>query len=172
MKIILLGYMSCGKSTIGKKVATMLNYPFIDLDEYIEKQEKLSITEIFEKKGEIYFRTMESKYLNELLATKEDLVLSLGGGTPCYANNMEAIVNSKNSFSIYLKASIKTLVNRLSKGKEQRPLVASLNDMDLHEFVAKHLFERNLYYLKAKFIVNIDSKAIDEVTKEVTGMLI
>lgn len=172
MKIILLGYMSCGKSTIGKKLANTLNYPFIDLDVFIEKQEKLSIKDIFEKKGEIYFRTMESKYLNELLARKEHLILSLGGGTPCYANNMEAIIYSKNSISIYLKASIKTLVKRLSKDKEQRPLVASLNDMDLHEFIAKHLFERNLYYLKAKFTVNIDSKEIEEVTKEVSELLI
>ncbi|PQJ23359.1 shikimate kinase [Tenacibaculum sp. SG-28] len=172
MKIILLGYMSCGKSSIGKMAANVLDYPFIDLDTFIEKQEKQTVKDIFKYKGEVYFRTIESKYLKELLASDDDFLLSLGGGTPCYANNMDAILNTQNTRSIYLKANINTLVSRLSKEKAQRPLVASLNNLDLHEFIAKHLFERNLYYLKANFTIHVDSKSIEEVTKELTDLLI
>ena len=91
MKITLLGYMGSGKSTVGKELAHALHIPFKDLDDYIIEKEGMSIKEIFQEKGEIYFRLQESRYLKELLHAKEDLVLALGGGTPCYADNMNAI---------------------------------------------------------------------------------
>ena len=112
MKIIVLGYMASGKSTIGKEVSKKLDMNFIDLDVYISEQEKKSISEIFKIKGEIYFRKIENLYLKELLNNEGDFVLSLGGGTPCYANNMELIQSSKAK-SIYIQASIPTLVTRL-----------------------------------------------------------
>ena len=83
----------------------------------LKKNEKTTISDIFKSKGEIYFRKLETHYLKELLETKNDLVLSLGGGTPCYSNNMELVLNTKNVKSIYLKASIPTLINRLKKKK-------------------------------------------------------
>jgi shikimate kinase len=122
MKIVLLGYMASGKSTIGREISKKLDMKFIDLDDYISKREKRSISEIFKVKGEIYFRRIESLYLSEILNSKDNFILSLGGGTPCYSNNMDLIINSE-AVSIYIKAGIKTLVSRLTAEKNKRPLV-------------------------------------------------
>jgi len=170
MKIVLIGYMASGKSTIGKYLADRLFFPFLDLDDYIEKQEKKSIANIFKDKGEIYFRQIEHKYLKEILLSKESFVLSLGGGTPCYANNM-SLINNSNVSSFYLQSSIKTLVDRLIREKNKRPLVASLENEKISEFVAKHLFERGVFYNKANFIINIDSKSTSEIVKEIRILL-
>jgi shikimate kinase len=144
MKIVLIGYMSSGKSTIGKHLADKLFLPFIDLDIYIEKKEKKSVSDIFKNKGEIYFRLIEHKYLKEILISDQKVVLSLGGGTPCYADNMN-LINTANTISFYLQTSIKVLVDRLTKEKDDRPLIASLEDNKISEFVAKHLFERRVF---------------------------
>ena len=85
MIIVLIGYMASGKSTIGRILADKLNYSFIDLDDYIEEKEQTSVSEIFKSKGEIYFRKLETTSLQALLNNKDNLVLSLGGGTPCYS---------------------------------------------------------------------------------------
>jgi shikimate kinase len=165
MKIVLLGYMASGKSTIGVEISKKLYMKFIDLDAYISEREKRSILEIFKVKGEIYFRRIESLYLSEILNSKEDFVLSLGGGTPCYGNNMELIQKS-DAKSIYIKASIKTLVARLIKEKSKRPLVADLENDQITEFVAKHLFERRFFYEQASITINTDDKSIAAITAE------
>ena len=170
MKIVLLGYMASGKSSIGKKLAKSLRMNFIDLDDYIIEKEKMSITTIFEQKGEIYFRKIENKYLKKILSKNEDFILSLGGGTPCYADNME-VINKKNIISIYLQGSISTMVKRLIKKKAKRPLIASLSDDKIPEFVAKHLFERRFYYEQAKMTIKIDDKKKSEVAKEIYKLL-
>jgi shikimate kinase len=170
MKIILLGYMASGKSTIGKEISKKLDMNFIDLDAYISKQEKKSIPEIFKIKGEIYFRRIESIYLKELLNNEGDFVLSLGGGTPCYSNNMELIQYSKAT-SIYIKASIPTLTARLLEEKDTRPLVADLENEQLTEFVAKHLFERKFFYEEASVILNTENKSIQEIVLEINSVL-
>jgi len=138
MKIIVLGYMASGKSTISKKLANKLEINSLDLDTYIAKKEGNTIEEIFKNKGEVYFRKQENKYLNELLNNPNNFVLALGGGTPCYANNIELI--AKKSTSIYLKANLNTLLKRLRVEKANRPLISNLNDEELLEFIAKHLF--------------------------------
>ena len=121
MQIVLLGYMGSGKSTVGKCLAAELKIPFLDLDDYIETGEKRSIPEIFEEKGELYFRRKEHFYLQEVLSVETDFVLSTGGGTPCYANNIEALVSSTATV-VYLKVPVIQLAKRLSKQKAQRPL--------------------------------------------------
>ena len=93
--------MGCGKSTIGKRLANKLSLKFIDLDAYIEEKEQQTIAELFATKGEIYFRLQETIYLKELLASTDDFVLSLGGGTPCYSNNMQQVLTS-TAISFYL----------------------------------------------------------------------
>lgn len=163
MKIVLLGYMASGKSTIGKKLAKSMTMNFIDLDDYIIEHEKMSIADIFKTNGEIYFRLKEHQYLKEILLKSGDFVLSLGGGTPCYANNIEEI-NKGDTISVYLNGSISTLVNRLKKKKAKRPLIASLGDDQIPEFVAKHLFERRFFYEQAKITIRIDDNTEDEVT--------
>ncbi len=169
MKIVLMGYMGSGKSTVAKQVAIGLDIPFIDLDDYIVEHENKSIAAIFKAEGEIYFRLQESKYLKQLLDQEQDLVLALGGGTPCYAKNIELIGKASESF--YLRASINTLSDRLVKEKEQRPLIASFDGEQLKEFIAKHLFERRNFYEQAKHTIAIDDKAIEEIVEEIRSKL-
>ena len=170
MKIVLLGYMASGKSSVGKKLSKKLSMSFIDLDEYIIEKEKMAISDIFKAKGEIYFRLIESTYLKEILLKKENFILSVGGGTPCYANNIEEI-NKNDTISIYLQASIPTLVKRLIKKKTKRPLIASLDDDKIPEFVAKHLFERRFFYDQAKITLKVDDKSKKKVAKELVKLL-
>ena len=162
--------MASGKSTIGREISKKLDMKFIDLDDYISKREKSSISEIFKVKGEIYFRRIESFYLSEILNSKDSIILSLGGGTPCYSNNMKLILNSEAS-SIYIKASIITLVARLTSEKNKRPLVAELENDKLTEFVAKHLFERRFFYEQASITVITEDKSIEEITTEIRILL-
>ena len=171
MKIILLGYMGSGKSTIGKSLSQVMYYPFIDLDEYIVKQEGSSISKIFEKKGEVYFRKIEHIYLKEILEKEESLVLSLGGGTPCYAKNMDIINAKEDVTSFYLQLNIPTLSQRLEKQKSTRPLVADLSEEKLTEYIAKHLFERREFYIKATHTINADNRSIQEITQEIRDAL-
>lgn len=171
MKIVLIGYMGSGKSTIGRLLAQKKNFSFIDLDNYIEEKEKMTVSDIFDEKGEIYFRKQEHLYLKELVTLKEDFVLALGGGTPCYAGNMDIVMASENTDTVYLKTSITTIAKRLVKEKSQRPLVARLNNDELTEFIAKHLFERSYFYNKAKFKLVVDNKNVKEITDELDSML-
>jgi len=168
MKIVLLGYMASGKSTIGKKLAKKLNLPFKDLDELISEKEESSIPEIFKKKGEIYFRKIESEVLQEFLKNEQNFVLAVGGGTPCYGKNLDYI--NKNTTSVYLNASIKTIYNNLSKvkNKNKRPLVSKVRSEDLEEFIAKHLFERRPFYERAVLTIDIDHKSQKEIAQEIS----
>lgn len=171
MKIVLLGYMASGKSTIGSVLAEKMQLPFIDLDAFLEEKEEMSVSHVFKSKGEIYFRKQEHLYLKELLNTEDSFVLSLGGGTPCYAGNMDVLQSFKSVVSIYLKTSIDTIVSRLLKEKSQRPLVANLNEEELTEFIAKHLFERSYYYNQSTYKLIVDNKSIEETVKDLLLIL-
>lgn len=167
-----MGYMASGKSTIGKRLAKKLNYNFIDLDDLIESKENASVSEVFKSKGEIYFRKQEALYLREQLQSKEDIILSVGGGTPCYSSNMDAILSAENAKSVYLKASIPTLIEKLMKKKATRPLIAHIETEEaMAEFIGKHLFERAYYYNQANVKVSIDGRSKKEVTKDVFDSL-
>jgi len=171
MIITLLGYMGSGKSTIGVQLATILDYRFIDLDSFIEEKEQLSVKEIFKSKGEIYFRKIETLYLKELTSQYTNVVLSVGGGTPCYSNNM-TLINSSESVSFYLKLSAKSLSSRLFLEKENRPLISHLKSKEaLHEFIAIHLFERQSYYQQASHIVNTDTLSVNETVEAIVKLL-
>ncbi|PKP13585.1 MAG: shikimate kinase [Bacteroidetes bacterium HGW-Bacteroidetes-3] len=165
MKIVLLGYMASGKSVIGRILSKKLDLQFVDLDTFIEEKEQLSIPELFETKGEIYFRKKEGEYLLELLNLKENAVISLGGGTPCYGNNMEFIKNKSTSF--YLKGTIDTIFERLKNETSQRPLVATIGMENLKEYIAKHLFERAPYYEKSDHIILINQKSVNQIVDEI-----
>jgi len=168
MNIFLIGYMASGKTTVGTALAKKLNFRFVDLDHYIENKEDMMVSEIFSLKGEIYFRKLESKYLEELINSDIKTVVSLGGGTPCYGNNLQLILDADNTLSIYLKASLNELTKRLLKDKDKRPLIAHLNsEPELLEFVGKHLFERSNYYNQANKTVIVDKKSIEEVVEEI-----
>ncbi|MCL4148551.1 UNVERIFIED_CONTAM: hypothetical protein GTU68_041866, partial [Idotea baltica] len=115
--------MASGKSLIGKKLAESLNFKFIDLDDYIEIKEKLSISEIFSNYGEIYFRKLEHLTLKALISDNQNCVISLGGGTPCYSNNLDLLLNNSEIKTLYLKVSITNLLDRIFKEKSKRPLI-------------------------------------------------
>lgn len=168
MIISLIGYMGSGKSHISKVLSQKINFKLIDLDRQISVKNKMTIPEIFEKRGEIYFRKQENQILNEILDFTEDIILSVGGGTPAYFNNMEII--NQHSESVFLQTSVKTLSERILKQKEKRPLVANIADEDLPEFIAKHLFERNVFYSQAKYKVITDGKSPEEIADEIATL--
>lgn len=161
--------MGSGKSHISKVLSQKLDVKLIDFDKEIIFRNNMSIPEIFEKRGEIFFRKQEKLLLEEILSTEKTCILSLGGGTPAYYNNIEVI--TQKSTSIYLRTSVKTLTERLLKQKQKRPLIAKISDADLPEFIAKHLFERQPYYGQAKFTVITDSKTPEEIVAEIIALL-
>lgn len=173
MKIILIGYMGSGKSSVGKKLAEVLNIPFMDMDSQIEKTEGISISRIFSEKGEIYFRKVENKILKKLLHQPDNFVLATGGGTPCYGDSMEYIMKQEDVVSVYLKPSLKNLVTRLAIEKDERPLLKHLNsEMELEDFIIKHLFERSFYYNQAAVTIDVASESIAETVEKIILKLI
>ena len=171
MKIVLVGYMGSGKSTIGKLLAGNLDYEFIDLDDYIESFEKMEIPKIFKLNGEIYFRKKEFEYLNEILHTKDNFVLSTGGGTPCYGENMNAILEATPNV-FYEKISIAGLINRLISEKEHRPLISNIPNEELPDFIGKHLFERSYFYSQANHSLLCDENSKEEVVLKIEELLV
>lgn len=169
--VVLIGYMGCGKSSVGRKLADQNEMLFMDLDDYIELKEQQTIKTIFKEKGEVYFRKIEAKYLKECLESYSNAVISLGGGTPCFGSNMEYILSVPNLISVYLQTSIGELSQRLFSHRSKRPLIAHVKDIDeLSEFIAKHVFERLNFYSKAKFTVKTDEKTLAEVINEIESL--
>ena len=113
MIVVLLGYMGCGKSTVGQILAKNLKTNFLDLDDYIEQKQNTSISEIFNTKGELFFRTIESDAVKQLCHNSDSLVLAMCGGTPCYSDTMQFLVNHPNVKTVFLNLSIKNLSDRL-----------------------------------------------------------
>jgi shikimate kinase len=169
-KIVLVGYMGSGKTEIGKLLAKKVLLPFYDLDFLIETEIEKTISELFSEKGEIYFRKIEHELFIKQIQKNESFVLSLGGGTPCYANN-HLVLQHDEVVSIYLKASVSTLVDRLSINKKKRPLVKDLKENEMHEFIAKHLFDRSFYYNQCKHIIFVDDKSPTDVVAEIGKIL-
>ncbi len=171
MNIVLMGYMGCGKSSVGRVLADDMTKEYLDLDAYIERKEEMKISEIFEKKGEIYFRKKEAEHLKSCLETQNNTILSLGGGTPCFGNNVALVKSAKNSVSIYLKTGLEVLVDRLVVEKAKRPLIAHLETKEsLDDFVRKHLFERSFYYNQAEHVITTDYKNVTQVAEEIKGL--
>jgi len=166
MKISLLGYMGAGKSTLGKALARRWTLPFIDLDEAFQAHTGLSVAETLRQKGEIYFRRAEHQLLEELLP-RPRFVLALGGGTPCYYQHMEAL--NAHTHTVYLQRSVKQLAERLRHQRADRPLLESVAEEQLSEFIAKHLFERRAFYESAQLTLPqrlIDTEAQIEYLEE------
>lgn len=162
--------MGSGKTEIGQLIAEKLHLPFIDLDTYLENKEGLNVSEIFKLKGEIYFRKQESKYFLELLTSNNNIVLSLGGGTPCYANN-HLLLNSSKVVSFYLKAKVSTLKNRLEAETNKRPLLKEISVDDLASYIGPHLLERSYYYNYATFKIITDNKTVLDISEEIITIL-
>lgn len=153
-----------GKSTWGKKLANALKYSFIDLDEMIEKTVGLSIENIFEQKGENYFREIEHQCLLNTFALKNVLV-STGGGCPCYYNNMEAI--NKNGISVHLKVDIGILVSRILNAKVIRPMFLNLNKAEVHGKMNEIFLKRNVFYNQADIVFEMQDKNLKTLVNTV-----
>lgn len=169
-KVILCGYMASGKTTTARLLATASGLPYIDLDEVIEHNTGKTISQLFEGGGEIKFRKLEHEALTDIVNGSEGFILSLGGGTPVYANN-HLVLQREDVLSVYLKASIGELVKRIRSQAWQRPIVDALKEEELKEFVAQHLFERSFYYHQAKHVVSTDGKSPEEITNEIMKLL-
>ena len=170
--IYLIGYMGAGKSVIGEALSIINGYDFYDLDQYIEEKESKKISEIFNENNEVYFRKIENTYLKEISLMKNNKIISTGGGTPCFKNNIEIINNTSNSVSIYLKTNVETLVSRLKETLDKRPLISNLKDeIHLKEFITKHLFERSFYYEKSKYKIKTDNLDIEEIANSINKIL-
>ena len=160
-----MGYMGSGKTLVSKELSILNNFKIFDLDTEISKQNNRSITEIFKEKGEIFFRKTEKEVLEKILSSEKNIILSLGGGTPCYYNNIDRI--NEKTISVFLKTNVKTLAQRLLSEKDKRPLIQNISNEDLPEFIAKHLFERNPFYNQAKITINTDNLSAREIAEEI-----
>lgn len=149
MRLFLLGFMGCGKSYSGQLLADLFEVPFIDLDIYIEKKMGRTIRDIFENEGETYFRQIEKESLQEML-DKERTVIAVGGGTPCFFDNMEWM--NKNGLTVFLETPVSILANRLIANMEHRPLLKDFSKKDLESFINKKLEERNPFYHQAQIL--------------------
>ncbi|MCM1137318.1 MAG: shikimate kinase [Duncaniella sp.] len=145
--IFLIGYMGCGKSTLGKGLAARCDIRFIDLDNYIEEQAGMTIKELFASQGEAAFRDLERRMLQEV-SRLDNVVVACGGGTPCFGDNME--VMNRYGVTVLLRTSHERLFERLKRGRHKRPLIANLDDEQLDRFIAEQLEKRMVHYTKAK----------------------
>ncbi|HYX07488.1 MAG TPA: shikimate kinase [Bacteroidales bacterium] len=151
MRIFLIGFMGSGKTTAGKKLAKKAGFSFLDMDKEIEKKHNLKVGQIFEERGEEIFRQFERDMLHEI-TVKDDMVVSTGGGVPCYYDNMEFMNN--NGITVYLRLDPSSLVKRLEEAKTDRPLIKDRNHQQLIEYVTSKLAEREEYYNQASHVID------------------
>ncbi|MBQ7786899.1 MAG: shikimate kinase [Alistipes sp.] len=165
-KIFLIGYMGCGKSSLGRKLAKAGGMEFMDMDSIIEQREGASISDIFHYQGEEYFRDAERALIEELGTAEGNMVISTGGGAPAWQNNME-LMNSLGA-TIYLRRTAQQIASRLSPhGRQKRPKLRGLNDEELVAFMTTNMAEREPFYSKAKYCVDCaersDAELIDYI---------
>ena len=164
-RIILIGYMGSGKTTIGKALSKETGMMFYDLDWYIESRMRKTVSQIFAEKGEEGFRKIEYNMLHEV-AEFEDVIISCGGGTPCFFDNMEYL--NQQGDVIYLKATPETLYKHLLMAKVERPLLKDKTPEELIAYITEHLKERAPYYEKAHY--TLDVNVLDNYDKIATSV--
>ncbi|MBO5659598.1 MAG: shikimate kinase [Bacteroidaceae bacterium] len=152
-RIILVGYMGAGKTTVGRQLAMALGLSFYDLDWYIEMRYHRTVAQLFSERGEEGFRELERNMLHEV-AEFEDVVLSGGGGTPCYFDNMDYI--NAQAETIYLKADPEVLAMHLKMGKVERPLIKGKTGEELVQYIRESLQKREPFYSKAKHMLDVN----------------
>ncbi|MFW6389146.1 MAG: shikimate kinase [Marinilabiliaceae bacterium] len=160
--IYLIGFMGSGKSTLGKVLARLLNYSFIDLDHYIEKKEGLTVAEIFSRHGEERFRALERLSIHET-AQKGHAVVATGGGAPCFFDNMDFM--NQHGTTIYLKISPENLARRLAPARAHRPLLADKSENELLTFIKQRLEERTPFYQRANFVADTETLSPEETAR-------
>ncbi|MBE7170010.1 MAG: shikimate kinase [Williamsia sp.] len=159
MKLFLIGFMGSGKTHWGKLLAEKMNLPFFDLDAVIEQKEKATIADIFAEKGEEFFRYAEKEVLEKLVAANKDFIISCGGGTPCFFNNIGFM--KQKGLVIWLNTQIDTLVGRLLKQKNSRPLLKDIADREIKQYIVSKILRRRLYYEQADIMVHEETLSVD-----------
>ncbi len=152
--------MGSGKTSSGKTLARKMDFDFIDLDELIVKKQGRSIAEIFNKEGEKYFRNLESENL-KLLERISSTIVSVGGGTPCFNDNMNWM--NAEGLTVYLKLDPGAIYMRLKNADKKRPLIAGKSKTEMLEFIHRSLEKREKYYSKAKLIIEAKNLRIDKL---------
>lgn len=151
-RIIIIGYMGSGKTTVGHALSQELGLPFYDLDWYIETRMHRTVKQIFDEKGEEGFRKIEHNLLHEV-AEFEDVIISCGGGTPCFFDNIDYI--NRQGETVYLKCTTAVLYKHLKMGKTVRPLLLNKTPDEVKTFIEAQLKQREPFYAKAKHIVDV-----------------
>jgi shikimate kinase len=159
MRIFLIGFMGSGKTHWGTQIAEKLQIPFYDLDAVIVNNEGMNISEIFANKGEEYFRYIEKQTLEDLVSREENFVLSAGGGTPCFFNNIKFMKRSGKV--LWLNTSLEALNQRLMKEKMARPLLRGITEADLRAYIIRKLSERKMYYEQADLMVHEETTDLE-----------
>lgn len=152
-RVILIGYMGAGKTTVGRALAKSLQLPFYDIDRYIEERYRRTIPQLFEERGEAGFREIERRVLHEV-GEFEDIVIAAGGGTPCFFDNMDYM--NGQAQTVYLKASADVLFLHLKMGKSERPLLKNKTEDEMRQFICDSLAAREPFYEKAKYTLNVN----------------
>lgn len=168
MNIFLIGYMGCGKSTVGKHLSRRLKLQHIDLDEFFERSYKISIPDFFKKYDETAFRAAESLLLEKTIDLKNHII-STGGGTPCFNDNIDFI--NRHGLSVYLKMSPKSLFDRLKAAKKPRPLIQNLSDDQLLQRIINDVNSRESFYNRAHLIVKGENVDLDALEKKISNFL-
>lgn len=169
MKLFLIGYMGCGKSSLGRRLAKRLEIDFVDMDKSIEAEAEMTIPQIFATEGEVSFRKREREMITKLGSTDGDRIIATGGGAPCREGNLE-LINSFGS-SIYLKVPPKILVERLCRHKEKRPLITGKSDEEVAEFVNRSLAERETYYNRASMVIDCAGRSDEYIVEHLYNFL-
>ncbi len=163
MRVYLIGFMGSGKTHWGKRLSRQTGIPFYDLDEEIVRTEQQSVQQIFHDKGEEYFREKERDMLEAITEDHNSLILSCGGGTPCFFNNIDFMKN--NGTIIWLNTAVDTLVQRLLKEKHHRPVIKNVSDAELKSFIIKKLQDRKLYYEQADVMLHEEAITLESLLK-------
>lgn len=166
MKLFLIGFMGTGKSHWGALLSGRFGIPFFDLDAVIEEGEQMTIPRIFETKGEEYFRYREKELLEKLIDEEDEVIISCGGGTPCFFNNIQLMRDK--GMVIWLNTTLDVLVNRLVKQKMSRPLIRNIADQDLADYITRKLNSRRIYYSQANLVVNEETLTVDTFAEMIT----
>jgi len=160
MRIFLVGYMGCGKSSLGRKLSDRLGISFIDLDLFIETRYQKTISEIFKKFGEKGFREKERICLREVCSF-ENVIIAVGGGAPCFYDNMEKMKDNGSCF--FLDVGEEEIVSRLMKSKQERPLIEGKSSEEIMSFVKKMMKQRRPYYEKAQYVIKGNDIKLEEL---------
>lgn len=168
--LFLIGYMGCGKSTLGRKIARRFGSLFVDTDALIEAREGATVADLFQFEGEEHFRQVEREVLEELIASRGAVVVATGGGLPTWRDNMACM--NQVGLTVYLCRPAAQIATRLSPyGRQKRPRLRGLSDVELIEFMSRDMAAREPFYAQAQFVVDCTSASDEQVVEHIVKVM-